>query len=384
MRFVQNPDKPRWWVTYAEFRGWTIKFRIEDDVRSSSPERVSLAKATLARLDPLWPKVEQAIVGSLLADYNKTCAKRRRPECTDREFITKFMLEAVETMCSDDSFKLDFAHAGLFEQRRVTLYWWLGDDSFDEVELSDDEEGEEDAENEALMQQHAICRVVATDRSDYGHFFGGSLLHQDARYEEAEAPFQLLFSFNTKDPSFPLELDLPGMGRIVLYYPFYFNCPDVFYRAFDDGSMVVFEAGNEAAAYDPDFPYPGFPSEFPQTPVSFEWLADEEMDIVMAADTTIYSSEFDEREQAVLAKLGHPFFTRVGTSHNLLQGAQAIRCFNPDCPEYDGEWGAQLFTFATVWNNPVPGVSLWGEQHCQLVYDVCPACGFIHGYNRSS
>lgn len=238
------------------------------------------------------------------------------------------------------------------------------------------------------MVEDVICIVRQAQTSEWGHFFGGPPLHSGSRYTGSEVPFHLLYSLNPEDPAYPFVV--PDSSRLAIYYPFNYNCPELSYHLPNNDELIILREEEESYEYDPDFPYEGYAAEFPKVPVVIERLTPEQIALVMKADELGWEGkgELSNADQESLGELGYPFFTRIGTCHEFLQGEQAGNCSNPTCTGYRGpdpKWDREdLFSFMTIWNNPVSGVSLWGEHgdYSQLICDICPACGMVEIYNR--
>lgn len=100
----------------------------------------------------------------------------------------------------------------------------------------------------------------------FEHTFGGDPATHGIRFVNCE-PMHLIYRLNQADPA--VQVTVPGLNWLPLCYHFSFASldGDLIYRVLNDFEIELLSPTD--AEYDPDFPYPNFPRQFPASPVAF-------------------------------------------------------------------------------------------------------------------
>jgi hypothetical protein len=109
-------------------------------------------------------------------------------------------------------------------------------------------------------------REVRGKTSRFAHSFGGDPAAQGIRFVNCE-PMHLIYRLNQADPV--VGTIVPGIEWLPLCYHFSYASWDgqLIYRVPSENEVELI-APTEAM-FDPDFPLPGFPRQFPQSPAAF-------------------------------------------------------------------------------------------------------------------
>lgn len=219
-------------------------------------------------------------------------------------------------------------------------------------------------------------RVVVGEESPYGHFFGGPAIHEGARFDGAEIPLHLLHCLNLNDPLLGIDAH-PDYTWLPLYYGVPFDGCEFNYRVVSNDRIEILEegAGNALTGDMPDYPL-----TYPKVPFRLEPLTYEE------ERALIYESIWDWQSRKRLSSADHQLleslhpFTQIGGVMAFAQCAPYKTCANTDCTYWAG---AAMEPLAVVPSEPIPGLSMWGEDDAdwsQFVYLRCEHCGTIHTY----
>ena len=191
----------------------------------------------------------------------------------------------------------------------------------------------------------------------------------------------LLHCLRLSDPLLrPLRARLPDIPWLPFYYPFGF--PRLIRCAYllEPGDRIrVFDFGLKDR-FDPGDPYEDYPASFRKRPVRLERLDYEEQKTLLLADQFESGGRsvrrFSAADWRLLRHWKFPF-TQIGGFLRLTQGEPITPCPNRACPDF--QQNVCMRPIASVWNRPVPRVSLWGKwgADVQIVYEQCRSCGTI-------
>jgi hypothetical protein len=239
--------------------------------------------------------------------------------------------------------------------------------------------------------KNKVSRVIEGTDERFHHRFGGPARHQGVIPPGYELPLHLLYTFDTTDPAFPIQV--PGIRYLPLYYSFPYNAGACGYRVKSETEIEVLYM--ETKQVEKDFPYANYPSEFPErrvclAPISYE--QHKTLVFYLEAEKKALS-EMDRK--LILEEFRYPF-TQLGGIHRMWQGIPDVACPNPLCE--NSRFTCFMQVFAVVWNQPFKGVFLWetppekvykwqkidDHDFCdvQVIFQVCPKCGSIHACNR--
>ena len=230
----------------------------------------------------------------------------------------------------------------------------------------------------------SIARVVPNGSGSYHHRFGGTPVHRGIKPRGCSAPLHLLYTFDMKDPLVPVRI--PRVRYLPLYYSFVYNAGAVGYQVVSNSEINILYM--ETKTVEPDFPYPNYPDEFPETPVSLIPISYEEHKTLVyylaCEDENLTRTHVSEEDKAFLKETGYPF-TQLGGIQRMWQGVPQVPCPNKkcECHKYD----YYMDVFAVIWNNPVPKVYLWDDDprsrwEVQTIFQMCPQCRSIYACNR--
>src|SRR5262245_9854047 len=130
--------------------------------------------------------------------------------------------------------------------------------------------------NNAVIEREFGCRIVRASSSNHGHQFGGGQEYRGAIPSGADAPVQLLFRLNLRDPLSPIHIK--GVDWLPLFYPFQYDACAMGYRILGDFEIEILTM--ETTEVIEDFPYPNFPAAFPQVPVELVAMSYDETKVL--------------------------------------------------------------------------------------------------------
>lgn len=246
--------------------------------------------------------------------------------------------------------------------------------------------------------------LLATDLDTEGHWFGGEPYHKGAKCPVCKIPLLLIADLSCI-PFRGIETgDLfYRYDRLPLYYCWRCCADGLSYRLLKRDAIEVFRS--EGSPQGNDFPYEGFPEQFPRTtirkvPIPYEIAR------LLAIAQEIDASWLSEGDRQLLAEglrsLRHANFSlhdinrhQLGGLINCIQGHELIGCPNVKCKRHQ-KTGClhKMKELANIQNDPqsgLPMVELLGEfrkpsnfnEWVQLVYWVCEECLSIVVSNRS-
>jgi hypothetical protein len=230
----------------------------------------------------------------------------------------------------------------------------------------------------------SIVRVVPNIVGSFNHRFGGTSVHRGIKPRGNSQPLHLLYTFDTRDPLVPVRVR--GARYLPLYYCFPYNAGAVGYRVVSDNEVKILYM--ETRDVQPDFPYEGYPDEFPQTPVSLIPISYEEHKTLVyfltCEDYNLMDKHLSKQDRAFLKQSGYPF-TQLGGIQRMWQDIPEAACPNKKCEYHKFDCFMQVF--AVVWNQPVPKVYLWDDDpksrsEVQTIFQICPLCNSIYACNR--
>lgn len=235
-----------------------------------------------------------------------------------------------------------------------------------------------------------VSRVVEGTDEQFLHVFGGPRQHTGTIPQGCKAPLHLLYTFDTTDPVFPLQI--PGIRYLPLYYSFPYNAGACGYRVKSDTEIEVLYM--ETKEVERDFPYENYPSEFPEhrvrlLPISY----DHHKTLVFYLEAG--EKALNEEDRKLIIDEYHYPFTQLGGVHRMWQDVPSVACPNPACSNSRHQCFMEVF--AVIWNQPHTGIFLWEipekarfswqkdyEDTCdvQVIFQFCPKCNAIHACNR--
>lgn len=235
-----------------------------------------------------------------------------------------------------------------------------------------------------------VSRVIEETDEQFLHIFGGRRQHKGTTPQGCKAPLHLLYTFDTTDSAFPIQV--PGIRYLPLYYSFPYNAGACGYRMKSDTEIEVLYM--ETKQLEPDFPYENYPSEFPERRVRLAPISYEQHKTLVfyleAGETAL-----DEKDRKlIIDEFNYPF-TQLGGIHRMWQDIPSVACPNSACSNSRHQCFMQVF--AVVWNQPHKGIFLWEipekakyswekdyEDTCdvQLIFQICPKCHAIHACSR--
>jgi len=225
-----------------------------------------------------------------------------------------------------------------------------------------------------------VARVVEGADKRFRHVFGGTAKHKGVTPKGCKLPLHLVYTFDTADPAFPLQI--PGIRFLPLYYPFPYDAGACGYRVKSEIEIEVFYM--ETKKVERDFPFADYPLQFPERSVRLASISYEQhKSLVFYLEAGVAALSGADRE--MIAKDYQYPFTQLGGIHRMWQGIPTVACPNPSC-EYS-KYECLMDVFAVVWNEPHPGVFLWDREtadNCdvQIIFQICPKCQSIHACNR--
>lgn len=230
------------------------------------------------------------------------------------------------------------------------------------------------------IEEQFGARIVPGADRHFDHWFGGPPVHTGVRFRNSATPLHLVYSLDLRDPA--VGVTWPLAPRLPLYYGFRFDGAQCGYRVVNEHRITLL---TEPGRLCDDFPYANYPREFPRIRVRTSPLQYEDAKLMLFCDAfSRYSLGTPEcalsaRDNARLQRLGHPF-SQVGEPMWLMQGRPHSACPDPKCRSRYPSW--KMETIAVVCDTPAPGVSLWGGNCVQVVFELCTRCGAILASNQ--
>ncbi|MBT4867839.1 MAG: hypothetical protein HON53_22285 [Planctomycetaceae bacterium] len=242
-----------------------------------------------------------------------------------------------------------------------------------------------------LFHDYRIEEVLAAPQAEYGHHFGGPILHEGLSENECGFPVHLICNLNSRDPL--VELALPNAQWLPLYYCFSYENQSMSmgYRVLSDQRIEAFFNNDERIDLGNDrFPGDDFPAAFPVTPLQTQSVT---FDPTKVQDVSSYVNAFgianlsltDQQSFLKDCKQSWDKYAPepwTGPLEELLdhqtgpacQGPPNSECANPNCANHTKK--RELELFAVVPATPVPKISLWGEwgDDTQILFEICPLC----------
>jgi hypothetical protein len=236
-----------------------------------------------------------------------------------------------------------------------------------------------------------VARVVEGADEQFFHVFGGPRQHKGATPQGCEVPLHLLYTFDTTDPTFALQI--PGIRYLPLYYSFMHNAGACGYRIKSETEIEVLYM--ETKKVQRGFPYEHYSSEFPErrvrlVPISYE----QHKTLVFYLEAGVEALSAEDRK-LIVDEFHYPF-TQIGGVHRMWQDIPEVACPNSSCA--NSKHSCFMEVFAVIWNQPHKGVFLWEkpekkryqwqkddeDDFCdvQVIFQVCPKCYSIHVCNR--
>jgi hypothetical protein len=273
-------------------------------------------------------------------------------------------------------------------------------------------------------------RSTTSASNTYDHTFGGDPKSYGLRFVNVDKPMHLMYRLDLSDPSLPIQLD--GIKHLPLIYGFHYAAYDgtLIYRVLNDVEIEVLAP--EELTYDPDFPYPGHPDQFPFTRVGFTRLP---FDATVAEDAMSLQAIFgldklSDSELARAIKIGlsnksYVCYSRdnvldpTSTDEDIvrfcgrapfMQGAPCKSCKNPGCTaeiayhveeeeiEFPPEFAEMLggttlrmdardvrvdtMRVFAIYEPDADDELVWGDPFIQLVFEFCDCCHCIRVTNQ--
>lgn len=213
-------------------------------------------------------------------------------------------------------------------------------------------------------------RLIVGD-SEYNHAFGGPF--NALGREVGPVPFHLLFDLDLRDPLL-MFLKLNG-DRLPFIFPLCYDGADIAYKVTPNGAIEFL--GKKKLVYAKDWPYPNYPKYFERVPVSIVPLSYEEHRAAVFRYAIGSEKWLREDDQDLIRSIGSKF-TQLGGVQELPFGEpQPLYCPDPAC--YWHQNCCSMTPLASIWNSPIPGVNLWGDDaDVLIVYFMCNDCGAIY------
>ncbi len=246
---------------------------------------------------------------------------------------------------------------------------------------------------------HQAARAISElvrGSGPFRHVFGGPARHEGATRPGASRPAYLVFDLDLADPG--LGLDLPGLSRLPLYYRFVWDDTLVAYRVLSDERIEFLGPRYEGAD---EIMNESHPDAFPPWGMTLRGYPYDPADL---EDALLYGAALgldglsptdqDEARRRIdehLDMLGYdPLSEQLDTPTladyarecpgPFIQGPPGNACPEPSCPNH--EVPGSMRVLALSGDEPVPGVSLFGNKYVQLIFEVCPACRSVYASNQ--
>jgi len=242
--------------------------------------------------------------------------------------------------------------------------------------------------------------LLATDEASEGHWFGGEPYHLGAECPVCKIPLILLADLNCEPFRSREQAKLfHELERLPLYYCWRCSANNLSYQMPAPGRVRILR--NEGRPQGNDFPYPGFPGQFPRRPVKVvpipydtakllalsqevdpEWLSPEDRDLLASRMRALRHEHFSKNDIN-----RH----QIGGLLNLIQGHESVACPNPGCGAHKS--CAQVYELAVIHDDPASGLPMVEameefretgsfNEWVQVIYWVCDECLTIAASNR--
>ncbi|HSY09500.1 MAG TPA: hypothetical protein VK840_01160 [Candidatus Dormibacteraeota bacterium] len=236
-----------------------------------------------------------------------------------------------------------------------------------------------------------VSRVVEGTDEQFRHVFGGRGWHSGTTPPDCKMPLHLLYTFDTSDPAFPLQI--PEIRYLPLFYSFPYNAGACGYRVKSETEIEVLYM--ETKEVERDFPYENYPTEFPERRVRLVPISYEQHKTLVFYLEAGKEALSDADRKLILDEYRYPF-TQLGGIHRMWQDVPNVPCPNPACE--NNKFKCFMEVFAVIWNQPHEGIFLWEKpskakyswqkdddghnDDVQVIFQFCPKCYSIHACNR--
>ena len=245
------------------------------------------------------------------------------------------------------------------------------------------------------------------EESPYGHLQGGPTSDPEAKCQMCNRPLLRIWQLDCSDPRFvkagAQEPAFAGLTTLPLYYCW--RCGGEYaYRVTADGTVEMLESKLLTGPPGDDFPYPNYPSHFPQQPIRL-YRPDDLPELVRKYLFDHPPALFDRIPKNHAQPLTDFFRHEVSAGYDvgchqlggvpaLAQGEEHITCPNPACPKTAQKNKREpMQVLAAMYNDPPAGLPMIesmepGEKRrrfnygVQLVFHLCDACFTVHSCNR--
>lgn len=263
------------------------------------------------------------------------------------------------------------------------------------------------------MDQPVLPGFIARpgECSRYRHTQGGPNTHQGATCLTCQRPLIKVWEIDCRDPRLTAATSgdqtatrqpvFGDLDRLPLYYC-WTCCSDLYYRF--KGEDVIDVLRSVGGPFQEDFPYPNYPLEYPEQPLSLygiselspvvrKWATeDEDREIAKSEIPEAECKELEEFFQ-ISIKTGSfdIWWNQLGGLPYLTGGDEDITC--PNCSAQHSE--EPLRVIASICNAPPHGLPmietleevLANNGHynrwVQLTYRICTKCFTVRAANRS-
>jgi len=197
-------------------------------------------------------------------------------------------------------------------------------------------------------------RLVAGD-SSFDHAFGGPFSVLDKKY--GNLPFHLLFDLDLRDPLLSFLSLNKDAERLPFIFPLCSDGADIAYEVLPNGAVKLL--GKRTYRPTKKWPYQNYPTYFKRVPVNVVPYSYEEYRAAIFS-YAVGPHNLRKDDQNLLRAIGRGV-TQLGGVQELPFGEpQRLYCPNPGC--YWHENCCSMRPLASMWNSPMPGVNLWGDD----------------------
>ena len=243
--------------------------------------------------------------------------------------------------------------------------------------------------------------IVAKDRGETGHWFGGEPYHNGAQCPVCRVPLLLLADLDCTQIRTSEDAKLfHSLDRLPLYYCWR-CCAEHFTYLIIDGKRIRV-LRNEGTNQGEDFPYEEYPRSFPRRPVvlvPIDYGFGKLLAVYQEVDE-YWLSDQDRRSIARrITRFRHSGFSsndvnrhQIGGILGLIQGHESVCCPNSKCKAHKSAkagYANRMKELAVLCNDPRSGLPMaessenphWNEW-VQVVFWVCEECLAIAASNR--